>query len=153
MNTAFVFPGQGSQYVGMGKDFLDASSELDALMKELDQQTEFPLRKYIVEGPAEKLERTKFTQPAVFAVNQLVYRYCTDRGLDAEYFAGHSLGEYNAYVASGRADLEQLWPVVVERGEAMDQAAQQVDGGMAAVLKLDRSSLEELCETISSDDS
>jgi [acyl-carrier-protein] S-malonyltransferase len=149
MSTAVVFAGQGSQYVGMGVDFISEDREW---FTRVDESLEFPLEEYLRDGPAELLARTDITQPAVFVVNHLIYRYLRKNGLEADYYAGHSLGEYNALVASGRVDLETLLPVVVERGRAMHEAAEQVDGGMAAVLKLDADVLKSICESVSEDD-
>lgn len=146
MSTAVVFAGQGSQYVGMGTDFIDEDADW---FGQVNDDLPFPLGEYLREGPAETLARTDVTQPAVFVVNHLIYRYLTSNGFDPDYYAGHSLGEYNALVGSGRVDFETLLPVVVERGKAMHEAAQQVDGGMAAVLKLDASELEEICDEVS----
>ncbi|MFB6344572.1 MAG: ACP S-malonyltransferase, partial [bacterium] len=109
--------------------------------------------KLMTDGPPEELEQTEITQPAVFLANHIFYRYLTGAGVTAEYFAGHSLGEYNALVAGERSTFEDLLHVVLQRGKAMAEAAGQVDGGMAAVLKMDPDPLRELCEEVSSDDS
>lgn len=149
MSLAVIFPGQGSQEVGMGTDFIQGEDK--EWFEDVCSQLSFPLEEMLVEGPAEKLARTKYTQPAMFTVAHLIYRYVSRQGLEAEYFAGHSLGEYNALVAAGWASFEDMLPVVVARGKAMDEQAQKVEGGLAAVLKLDPEPLEELCAEISED--
>jgi [acyl-carrier-protein] S-malonyltransferase len=150
MSLAAVFPGQGSQYQGMGLDFIENDREW---FESIEQKLSFPLRELIEEGPAEKPARTKYTQPVIFTVSHLIYRYMCRNGFDPDYFAGHSLGEYNALVAAGWVSFEDLLPAVVARGQAMDEVAEGLDGGMAAVLKLEPEPLKELCEKISADDS
>lgn len=145
-SIAAVFAGQGAQYVKMGVDFIESDPDW---FDDVRKQCPFPLEKYLREGPAETLARTDITQPAVFVVNHLIYRYLLDHGFEASAFSGHSLGEYNAVLASGRVAFEQLFPVVLERGEAMHEAAQQVEGGMAAIVKLEPEPLENICEEIS----
>lgn len=151
MSRAVVFPGQGSQYVGMAMDVVAEGD--DAWFDRICESTDLPLRELMTEGPADQLEETHITQPAVFLANHIVYRYLTENDVTAEYFAGHSLGEYNALVAGGRADFETVFPVVLARGQAMADAADRVDGGMAAVLKLDAGPLETLCDEVSAEDS
>jgi len=148
-SIAVVFVGQAAQYVGMGIDFLESDSEWFASVEE---QTPFPLRQYLAEGPGEILARTDITQPSVFVVNHLIYRYLLDHGLEANTYAGHSLGEYNAVVASGRASFEDLYSVVLERGQAMQDVAETIDGGMAAVLKIDSERLMQIVDEISASD-
>lgn len=151
MTRAFVFPGQGSQYVGMSMDFVRDSD--DEWFDRVCSETDLPLRDLMDDGPEEELEETHITQPAVFLANHLVYRYLLANDVEADYFAGHSLGEYNALVAGGRADFEAILPVVLARGRAMAGAADRVDGGMAAVLKMDEKPLRQLCEDVSADES
>lgn len=149
MKTAFVYPGQGSQYVGMGLDFLEEDPEQAAWFESVCDRLDFPLRERLEEGPPEALERTRVTQPAVFVVNHLVDRSLRAAGLEADAYAGHSLGEYNALVAGGWASFEGLLPVVALRGRLMDEQAEKADGGMAAVLKLDPDDLRALCDDVS----
>ena len=151
MKIAALFPGQGSQEVGMGTDFLNGDDK--KWFENVDDQLSFSLLELLENGPAEKLERTRYTQPALFTVSHLIYRYLSRNFSDFNFYAGHSLGEYNALAAGGWADFEELLPVVVARGKAMDEQAQQVEGSMAAVLKMDREPLEEFCAEISADES
>lgn len=133
----------------MGTDFIQGEDK--EWFEGVSERLSFPLKELLIEGPAEKLARTRYTQPAMFTVAHMMYRYVSRQGLEAEYFAGHSLGEYNALVAAGWASFDDILPVVVARGKAMDEQAQKVDGGLAAVLKLDPEPLEELCAEISED--
>lgn len=151
MSLAYVFPGQGSQYVGMGEEFLNGEQE--EWFNEVCGRTEYPLRELILDGPAEELEETRVTQPAVFIVNELVHRYLKENtGVTPDYVAGHSLGEYNALAAGGWTSFDALLPVVVTRGRAMGEAADRVDGGMAALLRIDEETAEAICNEVSADD-
>lgn len=152
MKTAFVYPGQGSQYVGMGVDLLEEDDRLAEWFHGVCDRLDFPLEKRLREGPSSALERTRITQPAMFVVNHLYHRYVTRSGVDVDVFAGHSLGEYNALVAAGRIAFEELLPAVCLRGRLMDEQARRVDGGMAAVLKLPPEELRALCEAVNEDD-
>ncbi len=151
MSLAIVFPGQGSQRRGMGLDFV--TGEERQWFQEVNESLPFDLYELLAEGDDDKLARTKYTQPAMFVVSHLIFRYLTQNGVEADYFAGHSLGEYNALAAGGWTDFQELLPAVVARGEAMDSEAQKLDGGLAAVLKLEPEPLEELCSMISEDES
>lgn len=151
MSLAYVFPGQGSQYVGMGEEFL--SGDLEVWFDEVCGRTEYPLRELILEGPAEELEETRVTQPAVFVVNELIRRYLNENtDVSPDCVAGHSLGEYNALCAGGWVSFDDLLPVVVTRGRAMGEAADRVDGGMAALLRIDREAAEEVCRAVTEDE-
>lgn len=146
MSVSFVFPGQGSQYVGMARGFLE--QEDPDWLSDLEDRFPFDFQSLLTEGPKEKLDRTRYTQPLMFLTNHLVYRYLRRHDVQADFYAGHSLGEYNALVAGGWASFDDLLPVVIRRGEAMDTAARKSGGGMAAILKLDRQQLHDLCGEI-----
>lgn len=152
MKTGFVYPGQGSQYVGMGVKLLEEDRRLADWFDGVCDRLDFPLEERLREGPSRELERTRVTQPAMFVVNHLVHRFLTQSGLEADLYAGHSLGEYNALVAAGRIPFDELLPAVCARGRLMDEQARTVDGGMAAVLKLSPENLRELCEAVNGQD-
>jgi len=152
VNTAFVYPGQGSQYVGMGIDFLKEDPELAGWFEAVCDRLDFPLRDHLESGPEEILEETRITQPALFVVNHIVHRRLERAGVCADAFAGHSLGEYNALVGAGWASFDDLLPVVALRGRLMDERAREARGGMAAVLKLAPEKLQTLCEEVSAEE-
>jgi [acyl-carrier-protein] S-malonyltransferase len=137
---ALLFPGQGSQFVGMGKDLLAASPEARAVFDEADAALSFPLTRLCLEGPEAELARTANTQPAILTHSIAVYRDLAARSparLDgAAFAAGHSLGEYSANVAAGSLDFADAVRLVRRRGELMQDAVPVGVGAMAAVLGL-----------------
>jgi len=144
-STALVFPGQGSQYVGMAKDAYDAYASVRRLYQTARRILKFDLAEATFEGPLEKLTQTSITQPAVF-VASLTYFYLLPDELLYHMVAGHSLGEYTALVAAGALSFEDALEVVKVRAEAMEAASQQEAGSMAAILFLSRDKVVEVCE-------
>lgn len=141
MTTAFVFPGQGSQAVGMGKALADAYPAARAVFDEVDEALGEPLSTVIWEGPEDRLTLTQNAQPALMAVSMAVVRALSSEGVDvastASYVAGHSLGEYSALAAAGAIGIADTARLLRTRGKAMQEAVPVGEGAMAALLGLD----------------
>ena len=133
-----IFPGQGSQIVGMGKEFFDRYKIVKELFQEADNVLNFDITKMIFEGPKESLNLTANTQPAIFLVSYSIYKVVKEEfniNLDnAKYFAGHSLGEYSALSCAGYLDFSQTIKILRIRGEAMQNSVPKGEGGMLAIL-------------------
>jgi [acyl-carrier-protein] S-malonyltransferase len=142
MKTAFVFPGQGSQAVGMGKELAE---------KYLDQAGEilgFDLKKICFDGPEEELKKTEIQQPAIFTVSVAAFNQLSSRVPAPAFVAGHSLGEYSALHAAGVLDFEDGVRLVHLRGKFMQEAVPQGQGAMAAVLGADNKVIKEVCAAV-----
>jgi len=144
---AFVFPGQGSQAVGMGADLL-VKEESQAFYKKADEVIEKPLSKLMLEGPQEELTLTYFAQPALLTTGVMVAERLKAEGIVPDYVAGHSLGEYSALVVADSITFEDGVKVVHERGLLMDEAVPSGVGAMAAILNLDAEPLAQVCEQV-----
>jgi [acyl-carrier-protein] S-malonyltransferase len=133
-----IFPGQGSQIVGMGKEFHDKFDLVKNLFKEADDTLNFPISKLILEGPKEELDLTANTQPAIFLISYSIFNIVTKEfNIDlnkAKYFAGHSLGEYSALSCAGYLGFSDTLKILRTRGDAMQNAVPKGQGGMVAVL-------------------
>ena len=149
--TAFIFPGQGAQSVGMGKDAYDAVPAARDLFLTADAQLGFPLSSIIFNGPDEDLKQTANTQPALLATSMAYLEAIRGKGIEPDYVAGHSLGEYSALVSAGVLSFEEAVSIVRARGEYMEAAVPGGQGAMAAVLGADREALSELCKSITAE--
>ncbi len=133
-----IFPGQGSQIVGMGKDFFDKYEIVKKLFKEADETLEFSLSKLILEGPKDKLDLTINTQPAIFLISYSIFQVAKEEFNinlnEAKYFAGHSLGEYSALSCAGYLNFNDTIRILRVRGNAMQNSMPEGEGGMLAVL-------------------
>jgi [acyl-carrier-protein] S-malonyltransferase len=143
--VAFVFPGQGSQKVGMGREAFEASDAARSVFEEADEALGESLSQLCFEGPEEDLKLTSNTQPAVLTASIAILR-----ALDAPFdvVAGHSLGEYSAHVAAGTLELGDAVRLVRKRGQYMQEAVPYGEGSMAAVLKADRGLVERICAEV-----
>jgi [acyl-carrier-protein] S-malonyltransferase len=143
---AFVFPGQGSQYRGMGQDLADEFDEARQVFDEADEALGFSLSRLCFEGPEEKLRLTEITQPAMLAVSIALLRILEMRGNVADFVAGHSVGEYAALVAAGGLEFQDAVRLVHQRGRFMQEAVPVGEGAMAAVIGLELPDVNLICQ-------
>ena len=143
---AFLFPGQASQYPGMGRDLAESFPESRAVFEEADRALGFPISKLCFEGPEEDLKQTENTQPAILTVSVAAYRALENRGIVPDFVAGHSLGEYSALVAAGSLDFSTAVKLVRQRGRHMREAVPAGEGAMAAILGLSAADVGEVCK-------
>ena len=145
MKTAFIFPGQGSQYVGMAKEFVENFPESKEVFDLAGSVLGFDLLQLCLLGPVEKLNLTENTQPAILAASIAILRALERRGLKANAAAGHSLGEYTAITAAGGFELSAVVGLVQKRGHYMQEAVPEGSGLMAAILGMERQEVEKTC--------
>ena len=144
-NLAFLFPGQGSQQAGMGRDLWENFPAARETFEEADEALGFSLSRLCFEGPAEELQLTANTQPAILACSVAAYRVLAQQGITPSSVAGHSLGEYSALVAAGSLHFADALRIVRHRGQYMQEAVPVGTGGMAALLGISLDRVEELC--------
>ncbi len=143
--VAFLFPGQGSQAVGMGRELAERFPVAAATFAEADEACGFPISKLCFEGPEDELKLTENTQPAILTVSVAALRVLAEHGVKPALAAGHSLGEWSAHVAAGTLGFADAVRAVKARGRAMQQAVPAGEGGMAAILALDAAQVAEAC--------
>ncbi len=148
-SVAFLFPGQGSQSVGMGLDLAERFPAARAVFDEANEALGFSLSKLCFEGPEEQLRQTEFTQPAILTVSIAAARVLAGKGVTPVVAAGHSLGEYSAHVVAGTLAFADAINIVRNRGRYMQEAVPPNGGAMAAVLGLDAARIADLCQLAS----
>lgn len=145
MKKAYIFPGQGSQFVGMGKDLYESSPLAKSLFDEANHILGFAITDVMFAGDEESLKQTRVTQPAIF-LHSVIQRQVLDEAFTPDMVAGHSLGEFSALVAGGVLTFEQGLRLVAKRAEAMQKACELQRGTMAAILGLDDAVVEQICK-------
>ncbi|MBD8025807.1 ACP S-malonyltransferase [Ureibacillus sp. Re31] len=148
---AFIFPGQGSQQVGMGQEFVQNSEESKAYYDQADKVLQFELSKLMLNGPAEELTLTYNAQPALLTTGVMVAKKLMDAGIQPDYTAGHSLGEYGSLVISGAISFEDAVQIVHKRGLYMNEAVPAGQGAMAAILGLAAEPLKDVCDKVTNE--
>ena len=147
--TAFIFPGQGAQTIGMGKDFYDNFDAAKKLFDEADDALGYSIRKMCFEGSEDDLKLTANTQPAILVVSVIVNEILKSEGVTADIAGGHSLGEYSALVAAGTLKFSDAVVIVHKRGQFMQEAVPVGEGSMAAIIGLDDATIVEICAEVS----
>src|SRR5262245_10083568 len=146
MKTAFIFPGQGAQYAGMGRELFENHPEARQVFEEADRVLGFPLSSLCFNGPEDDLKITENTQPAILTVSIAAYRVLQAKGLQPAIVAGHSLGEYSALVAAGALKFSDAVALVKRRGRYMQEAVPAGVGAMAALLGIELPTVQSVCE-------
>jgi [acyl-carrier-protein] S-malonyltransferase len=149
MKIAFVFPGQGSQFAGMGREVFEKYAAARAVFDEADGALDSPISRLCFEGPEEDLKLTENTQPAILATSVALFRIIEEQGVRPDFVAGHSLGEYSALVAAGAMKLEDAAALVRRRGRYMQEAVPVGVGAMAALLGLNTDTVHGICKRAS----
>ncbi len=145
---AFVYPGQGTQYVGMGKELYENNSKAKELFDKVFSSLDLNLKEVMFEGPEDLLKRTDYTQPAIVSLSLVLTELLKEKGIKADYVAGHSVGEFAAFGGSGYLSIEDAVKLVAARGRIMREVAEKVNGSMAAVLGMDAEKIKKILKSV-----
>ena len=145
---AFVYPGQGTQYVGMGKELYENNSRAKELFDKIFNSLDIDLKKVMFEGPEDLLKRTDYTQPAIVSLSLVLTELLKEKGIEADYVAGHSVGEFAAFGGANYLSIEDAVKLVAARGRIMREVAEKVNGSMAAVLGMDAEKIKETLKSV-----
>ena len=145
---AFVYPGQGTQYVGMGKELYENNSKAKELFDKIFSSLDIDLKKVMFEGPEDLLKRTDYTQPAIVSLSLVLTELLKEKGIEADYVAGHSVGEFAAFGGANYLSIEDAVKLVAARGRIMREVAEKVNGSMAAVLGMDAEKIKETLKSV-----
>ena len=145
---AFVYPGQGTQYVGMGKELYENNSKAKELFDKIFSSLNINLKEVMFEGPEDLLKRTDYTQPAIVSLSLVLTELLKEKGIEADYVAGHSVGEFAAFGGAGYLSIEDAVKLVAARGRIMREVTEKVNGSMAAVLGMDAEKIKEILKLV-----
>lgn len=145
---AFLFPGQGAQYVGMGKDLYENNEIAKKQFDEVFSNIDIDLKEVMFNGPDEKLKETSYTQPGIVLLSLVLANILKEKGIEPDYVAGHSLGEYSALGAANILDTLSTVKLAALRGSIMNSVTDKIDGTMAAIIGLDSNIIEQICSEI-----
>ena len=145
---AFVYPGQGTQYVGMGKELYENNSKAKELFDKIFSSLDIDLKKVMFEGPEDLLKRTDYTQPAIVSLSLVLTELLKEKGIEPDYVAGHSVGEFAAFGGANYLSIEDAVKLVAARGRIMREVAEKVNGSTAAVLGMDAEKIKETLKSV-----
>ena len=146
--VAFVYPGQGTQYVGMWKELYENNSKAKELFDKIFNSLDIDLKNVMFEGPEDLLKRTDYTQPAIVSLSLVLTELLKEKGIEPDYVAGHSVGEFAAFGGANYLSIEDAVKLVAARGRIMREVAEKVNGSMAAVLGMDAEKIKEILKSV-----
>lgn len=146
--VAFVYPGQGTQYVGMGKELYEKNKRAKELFDKIFNSLDIDLKKVMFEGPEDLLKRTDYTQPAIVSLSLVLTELLKEKGIEPDYVAGHSVGEFAAFGGANYLSIEDAVKLVATRGRIMREVAEKVNGSMAAVLGMNAEKIKEVLKSV-----